>query len=158
MIWILAIILTIIFFEDVLHREVHWVLFPILFGSVLFTYMSEIKAIDLLFSLVILITLMLGLTLYLRVIHGSFVNPLNGYFSLGDVLFLVALIPAFNARSYLMFFIGGTIISLLIYGLTNTIREQKTIPYAGYMAVLTIPVLFFRAEFNQFIESIYGIN
>ncbi len=158
MIWIVALILSIIFVEDLLHREVHWFLFPMLLGAVLLTYMNEIDGLELMYSLLLLVILLGGLTIYLFVRNGALVNPLNGYFSLGDVLFLLALIPAFGTRSYLLFFIAGTILTLLIYGLTNLIREQKTIPYAGYMALLAIPVLFFRTEFNQLIDTIYGVN
>jgi hypothetical protein len=158
MIWIVSLILAIIFFEDLLHREVHWILFPVLLASVSLTYIDEIQATQLLGSLALLTLLLGGLTIYLFVRKGSFVNPLDGYFSLGDVLFLIAVIPAFGTKSYLMFFIGGTIVSLLVYGVINLLKEQKTIPYAGYMALFTIPVLSFRSEFNQLIEMIYGVN
>lgn len=158
MIWIVALILSIIFVEDLLHREVHWFLFPVLLGSVLLTYADDIVVMELLYSVLLLVILLGGLTLYLFVRNGALVNPLNGYFSLGDVLFLLALIPAFGTKSYLLFFIGGTILTLLIYGLTSLIKEQKTIPYAGYMALVSIPVLFFRTEFNQLIDTIYGVN
>ena len=158
MIWISFGILFIIFLEDLLQREVHWFLFPALLLSFLVQFWSELVLEEMLLSFALLLVLLFGLSLYLLAKTGSLKNPLQGYFSLGDVLFLLALIPVFKLHAYLMFFIVGTLFTLLVYGISSTWMKDKTIPYAGYMAVFSIPVLLYREQFVNLIDIVYGIN
>lgn len=158
MIWISFGILLTIFLEDLLQREVHWFLFPALLLSFLVQFWSEIVLEEMLFSFALLLVLLFGLILYLLAKTGSLKNPLKGYFSLGDVLFLLALIPVFKLHAYLMFFIVGTLFTLLVYGISSAWMKDKTIPYAGYMAAFSIPVLLYREQFVNLIDIVYGIN
>lgn len=133
-----------ILFQDLKMRSVHWSLFPMLFTCSIFIGIENIEIIQWGFSLLFLVTLMLSLTLYLTVRTGKLVNITNGFFSWGDILFLLAIIPVFDVSSYMLFFTFGTLLTLVLHVVTYLIKAQKTIPYAGYMALVSVFYVLFE--------------
>lgn len=96
------------------------------------------------FSLLFVIVLLLSLTLYLTIKTGKLVNITDGFFSWGDILFLIAVIPVFDLSSYMLFFTVGTILTLVLHGIAHTIKKQDSIPYAGYMAMISVFYVLFE--------------
>lgn len=133
-----------ILFQDLKMRSVHWSLFPMLFTCSILIGIENIEIIQWGFSLLFLVTLMLSLTLYLTVRTGKLVNITNGFFSWGDILFLLAIIPVFDVSSFMLFFTFGTLLTLVLHVLSHLIKAQKTIPYAGYMALVSLFYVLFE--------------
>lgn len=153
MIYILYILFGITLFQDVKYRGVHWSVFLLLLASAAI-YGSGLAWRDVGFNLFFLAGLLSALTLYLSLKQGRIVNITQGYFSWGDILFLIVLTPIFNWRMYMLVFIFGTIGVLMIHILAHLFKPQKTVPYAGYMAAITAVVLFFQPEVEGYINSI----
>ena len=84
------------------------------------------------------------LTLYLTLKTKQLVLIWKGYFSWGDILFLVAITPLFWFPTYLVYFTVGTMLSLVIHTvvLITQKKRTKTVPYAGYMSLVLIGYLF----------------
>lgn len=89
-----------------------------------------------------------GLLLYYSIKEKKIINPIDSMIGLGDVLFFLSIAPLFNLKSYILFFITGMIFSLVIHLLVNRFKKQKTVPLAGYMAIM----------FVIFIGLKYGLN
>lgn len=150
--FLLIPVLLFIFFQDLKFRAVYWFIFPIVLGLSIWIGLTTSNTENMLWSFFFFIFSMGGLTLYLSIKEGRFVNISKGYFGLGDILFLVTIIPIFPFHIYLVFFTIGTILSLLIHGIVLSIAKgDKTIPYAGYMSLLLIPYLAFNNLINHFI-------
>lgn len=150
--FILIPVLIFIFFQDMKFRAVYWFLFPLVLGLSFWIGTTTSNIENMLWSFCFFIFSMGGLTLYMSLKERKLINISKGYFSLGDMLFLLAIIPVFSFQMYLVFFTTGTILSLIIHGIVVfLIKGDKTIPYAGYMALLLIPYLLFNHSINSFI-------
>ncbi len=130
------------FYQDIRYRGIHWLAFPLLFLSALW-WQQDVQWINLLYNLAFIGGLMLLLTLYLSLREQRFVAITKGYFSWGDILFLLAVIPLFSPADFMLFFTAGTFVSLIIHALTMLVRKQESVPYAGYMALFTALALSF---------------
>jgi hypothetical protein len=109
--------------------------------------------IDVLSNVGFLVGSLLALTVYLTLKEGRLVNITKGYFSWGDILFLLALAPLFAFRGYLIFFTFGTCLTLLMHIVASMIKRQKTIPYAGYMAIVGIGFLVFQEQIQNYLSA-----
>lgn len=150
--FLLIPVLLFIFFQDLKFRAVYWFLFPIVLGLSIWIGLTTSNFENMMWSFFFFIFSMGGLTLYLSIKERRLINISKGYFGLGDILFLIVIIPIFPFHIYLVFFTLGTIMSLLIHGIVLSIAKgDKTIPYAGYMSLFLIPYLVFNNSINQFI-------
>lgn len=151
---VLITILALILIQDVRHRGVHWVLFPLLLAAscLISSDSLDIKMVGL--NLVFLLFMLLLLTLYLSIRYKKLINITNGFFSLGDILFLLAVIPLYTFREFLFFFTIGTMGALVIHLIVNRIKKQNTVPYAGYMALFGIVLSLFREGLNEIMNTI----
>ena len=144
--YVIAIIFLLIFIQDLKYRGIHWVLFPmLLFGCIYYSF-EAISITQVLQNLAFLFVLLLSLTIYLSIKEGKVINITEGYFSWGDILFLIVIIPLFPFHLYMLFFIAGTILTLIFHLLANIISRQKTLPYAGYMSLIGMGYLFFESR------------
>jgi len=150
MIYILYILFGITLFQDVKYRGVHWSVFLLLLASAAI-FRSGLDWQNIGFNLLFLAVLLSALTLYLSLKQGNFVNITRGYFSLGDILFLIVLSPLFSLQSYMVLFVCGTIGVLLVHLLVHLFRPQKTVPYAGYMALMTALFLNYQSQFEGYL-------
>lgn len=146
----LILLLLFIFFQDVLSRAVYWFLFPLLMVLCL-AVNRDTLTLDWLWNIVFLIFMMVMLSLYVGVKEKRLVNITNGYFSWGDVLFLLAVTPLFTFQLYVLFFTAGTILTLLIHVTAMIFRKQETIPYAGYMSLALIPAILLKEPILQYL-------
>lgn len=124
-----------VFFQDLRLKAVYWFVFPIILGLSIWYSWEFMSWRQLAWNGAILFVLLAGLTLYLSLKYGKAVNPFEGFFAWGDVLFLLAVLPLFNAYTFLFYFITGTLFVLLLHAaLTLLKKTDKEIPFAGYMA------------------------
>jgi hypothetical protein len=144
--YIVFILLGITLFQDVKYRGVHWSVFPLLLVGTAVYRVGLIDWLHVGYNLLFLIVLMSALTLYLSLKQGYIVNITHGYFSWGDILFLLAIIPLFDLRAYMLLFVFGTIATLIIHGIVHLFKKQNSVPYAGYMALITAVFIVFKTE------------
>ncbi|NRA13347.1 MAG: hypothetical protein HRT57_15480 [Crocinitomicaceae bacterium] len=152
--YILFILLGITLFQDVKYRGVHWSVFPLLLIGTAVYRDGQFDWLHVGYNLIFLIVLMSALTLYLSLKQGVIVNITRGYFSWGDILFLLAIIPLFELRGYMVLFVFGTIATLLIHSIVHLFKKQKSIPYAGYMAMITALFILFKTEIMNLTSAI----
>src|SRR5690606_5097641 len=88
------------------------------------------------------------ITIYFSIKNSALINPFKSYIGLGDLLFLLAVVPFFSFRNYLLFFVTGMIFSLILYSLFKKKYLAKTIPLAGYLSIYLIGLI----TFNLFIQ------
>ena len=149
---LLILVLLFIFFQDLKFRAVYWFLFPIVLALSVWVGLDLTNIENMLWSLSFFVFSMGFLTLYMSLRQGKLINITKGFFSWGDILFLLAIIPLFSFHLYLMFFTLGTIGTLLVHGIVLTVSKgEKTIPFAGYMSLFLTTYLIFDRDINQFI-------
>jgi hypothetical protein len=128
------------------YRGVHWSVFPLLLvGSAIYRD-GQVDWLHVGYNLLFLIVLLSTLTLYLSLRQGMLINITRGFFSWGDILFLLAIIPLFGLRSYMMLFVFGTIATLILHLIVLMFKRQHTIPYAGYMSISTALFILFQTQ------------
>ena len=78
--------------------------------------------------------------LYFSLRNGKFTNILQGYFGLGDFLFLVAVAGAFFTPAFLIWYLAGLMITLLGVAIWKLVWKpaKLSIPLAGGMALVLI--------------------
>lgn len=142
---IIIALLLLCFYQDVKFRGIHWVIFPTL-ALVSYFANETHQWSDTWNNLLFITGCLLALTLYLSLKLGKLTNITQGFFSWGDILFLIAIAPLCSFELYVYLFTFGTISTLLIHLIASMIKPQKTIPYAGYLSIAVIAVLLFRIE------------
>jgi hypothetical protein len=149
---LLILTLLIIFLQDIKFRAVHWFLFPIVLALSIWVGLNFTDIENMFLSLSFFLFSMGFLTLYISLKHKKLTNITIGFFSWGDILLLLAIIPLFSFHLYLIFFTLGTIGTLLVHGIVLTVSKvDKTIPFAGYMSLFLTAYLIFDSNINQFI-------
>jgi hypothetical protein len=149
----LLLLLATILYQDVKLRAVHWIFFPLLATAALCAQKWPLYWPVLLFNFTFLAGMLFLLTVYVSLRTGKITDITKGYFSWGDILFLLAVIPLFDFRSYMLFFTCGTFLALLIHLLATRMKAQPTVPYAGYMALITLVYLCFEEPIYHLIDS-----
>lgn len=143
MIVILAILLLIMFYQDIKSREISVILFPGVFILAMIISINHLQINQLIYNIAFLTVLLLLLTIYLSVKNSRFIRITEGYFSWGDCLFLLAIIPLFEINTFILFFTMGTLLVLVLYLLFLPLFKTKTIPYAGFLGLILIGHLFY---------------
>lgn len=141
---LLLLTLLVLAFQDVRKRQVWVLLFPIICGLSLWYKWQTMQWEQLIWNLGFILVCLLGLTLYLTLKTKQLVLIWKGYFSWGDILFLVAITPLLWFPTYLVYFTVGTILSLVIHTVVLITQKKttKSVPYAGYMSLVLIGYLF----------------
>ena len=135
--------------QDVLYRAVYWVWYPVLFVVSVLVKWETMSVENWMYNSFFILLLMGTLTLYLTIRKGQLINITNGFFSWGDILMLVAVIPLFSPSAYMLYFTFGTLFVLLLHILAHIYRPQTTVPYAGYMSLSTIGFLLIEDKFSH---------
>ncbi len=136
--------LLMVFFQDCKSREVHVAYFAgILVSSSLFLYNKGILLSTLIMNLFFLIINLLALGIYMRFKKGTIKGFLNNGVALGDIVFLVVIIPLFSFLNYALFYIIGMCFSLTIHIVVKKMKldERETVPLAGYLSLFLIIIL-----------------
>lgn len=153
---ILFISFGIMLYQDIKYRHIHIGLPILVFVVSIYMNKDIIALFDGLKSVVFIGINFISIVAYFSIKKSKFQNPFKQHIGIGDLVFLIAVIPLFSFRNYMLFFISGMILSLVLYAVFQNKSEQKTIPLAGYLSlyiiVLMIPNLFLSTNiFYNFI-------
>lgn len=86
---------------------------------------------NILYNTILLLLMFSGVFVYLFLRYGI-KTKLTKYLGIGDILFLVALTPAFEVRLYVYFLIIGFVFSTIYY---LFIEKSKTVPLVSTLSV-----------------------
>lgn len=147
----MIVLFLLVFYQDIKYKAVHWILFPLLLLISMLIGWETHTIHSWLFNLGFVVFILGALTFYLTIKKRRLVNITDGFFSLGDILFLLAIIPLFDFQSYMVFFTLGTFFTLLLHLSVHLFKPQTVIPYAGYMSLIGISyVLIGSSYFSVF--------
>ncbi len=143
--YIIILFLIIVLYQDLRYRAISWPVFPLLAftGFVDHTLLSTFMEV-MYTSLINLGFLLLILSLsflYFKFRHVKFKEFSKKYIGTGDLLFFVFLSVIFTSPNFILFFISGLIIILIlsiIIGFFNPEFINKGIPLAGFQAFLVL--------------------
>ncbi len=130
--------LLIITYQDFKDRSIHlaWLIAVFLCAIALLWIQGQALS-DLISPVLFVIIVLFVLWIYLSLKQKRFLNPLKNHIGLGDVFFFLAITPLFNLHNYMLFFITGMLLSLIVSGLFT--KKNRMIPLAGILALyLTI--------------------
>jgi hypothetical protein len=133
----LLISLVVVLFQDLKFRKIHFVL-PVLlfiFSIVLFNR-TGMKYIICLTNISFFLFIIGILVLYMSVKSKKLLNPFEHYFGLGDLLFFIGIAPLFLTFNFVLFFILAMIFSIVLQFIFQKVTKEKTIPLAGFSALL----------------------
>ena len=150
----ILLVLGIIVFQDFSSRSIHWITLPPLFVGLFFFKIETVTFIDIFLNILFIFIIFASLILYLRFREKRWVNPTKAFFGWGDILFLFAITPSEDNRSFMFLFIGGTLFSLLLTLILRVATVKlDTIPYAGMFSIFLIGHLvysFFNPQFSYY--------
>ena len=159
---IVLFLLVAIIFQDFRFRAVSWIILPVLFLAIVAIRIHEDGINNALTNTAInfaLVSLQLIFTLgYFVLIHKMKVSDFTRRFiGWGDILFFIAVTPAFTFPVYLAYMVTGLLLTLAVYSTGRSLRRQTSaplqIPLAGLFAFYTIVLqalllVFPHAEYN----------
>ncbi len=154
----LVTILLIIFYQDIRKRAVLWFLFPLLFGATIWYRHDLLKWNEVLLNNMFVLFLLSFLTLYISVRQKKITAIWNGFFSWGDILFIIAITPLCTFFDYIYFFTFGTVIVLIIHLIAIQFSKNKTVPYAGYLSLVTIGYVLLEKQVQSFFYLLNGAS
>jgi hypothetical protein len=139
-------------YQDVKERTIHVLWFAVIFvATSLINYLLTNDWIDSLYSLLFLAVNISVLFVYVSIKNKRITNIFETHLGLGDVFFFIAIIPLFSVRNFILFFITGMLVSMVLHLAFNTFQKHLTIPLAGYLSLFLISILTY-----SFISSNYS--
>ena len=150
MITLKILIITVLFlicYQDIRFQAVSWIFFLIGFIIAFIISLKSITRYDLIINSVMI---MLFIIFQLAVIYffswmkyKKRSNIFNTIFGLGDLLFLIMIVPLFSPLNYLLFFIISMALTLIMFALLKKFNLLKgpTIPLAGLQSLVLILVI-----------------
>lgn len=153
---LLITLLLIIFYQDVRYRAVMWFLFPLLAGGCIWYNYDHLEWTTVLYNGLFVLFLLTSLTIYVSIRNKAFTAIWKGFFSWGDIFFIIAVTPLFETIQYIYFFTFGTILTLVIHLFFARGEGRKTIPYAGYLSLVSVAYLVFTEQINHFFLFLNG--
>lgn len=133
----LFICLLSVLFQDVQYRKIH-IVFPPLIYVFLFLSINvdSIKLVEIsLYNSLFFVLVLLVLVIYMSIKNKQFLNPFQNYFGLGDLLFYLAITPAFMLRNYIVFFILSMMFAIFMHLVLKKIMKDQSVPLAGFSAL-----------------------
>lgn|ERR1035437_3757971 len=161
-----CLVMLAIAYQDFKYRAIHWLLFLlicVLFIIDALTSMSLIQYAKNVYYNLILIVFQLTLLYLFYVIKGrNLKSILNKIIGTGDVLFILLLSLFFSWHSFLFYYIGGLVFSIIIWLLLKhlLIIEEEFVPFAGLMAVFCILIIIIELilpVYDRFNDSIFKL-
>lgn len=130
-------------YQDLKKRQIHVVL-PIVVFIGLYSYnRAYIEISQLLMSLSFVMITILAVTLYFSFKNKRILNPLQEHIGLGDILFFMAVIPMFNFRNYVLFYITGMIFSLVLFLMLPIKQREQSVPLAGLLSIYSLLLMLY---------------
>lgn len=138
--------LSLLIYQDFRDREVSLPLLGFqlilsLFYNDLFNQPRIILTNSLINILIILVQILI-LTILYSIKSGSIFNIFQKHLGIGDVLFLIAIAPLFSPENYILYMILASFLTLVFHQIfIGSKRVAHTIPLAGYLAGILMPIL-----------------
>ena len=133
---ILILVLIVIFFQDIRSRRVYAFLFPLVaITSGYLYYTNGIPSVymaSILVNIVFISALLLSVLIYSKLILRKNILEVMG---LGDILMFTALAFSFSSVAFIVLFVSALVFSLLLHLILSRIKNQGTVPLAGYMGL-----------------------
>lgn len=151
---LLVLFLGLIFWEDFKFRLVNILYFPAILVIAFVVFILENGVYNnIVFSLIFVFLNLICIKIYTTLKSKHF----NGVFfkipglAEGDIFLFFAIIPVFSFVNYVLFFITGLFISLLIhlFILKFKIDKRETIPLAGYLSLYLGVLILFTQLLNR---------
>lgn len=134
-------VLGMIAWEDLRERSIHWWWLPVLALALVLPSWSILSSDDqaarIAFNLSFL-GLQLGATFfYLIIRHGAWMNPVDRYIGLGDLLFFLVLALGLSRSNFILFLITGLALCVPAFFLLVRLHHStpRTVPTAGFLAL-----------------------
>lgn len=152
----ISMVLIGIAYQDVKLRAIHFILPLLLFVAAIgiWSFTSAVVFRELVFSAGFLFLCLFAIVIQFSLKEKALSNPFNKVFGVGDIAYLLAVIPLFSFRNYLVYIVTGMIFSLLLHVIIQQFQQQNTIPLAGYLSVYLVLVLGILA-INQHVQQLY---
>jgi hypothetical protein len=145
---IFFLILFIIGFQDLKSRSYYTFFLPLLF---VFSYIINNFFFDKPITLIEIVINILYLTLTFTVLqtYHSFKTKkkelvFKRAFAYGDLFFILFVATLFPLSDLIFFLISASTIGILFYFLASSREKSRGIPFAGLMALLLIPIIFYK--------------
>lgn len=148
-------VLSLIAYQDLKDRMVHWILFPIaafFMGTLYFTKSGlEQYSLFVIGNLILVITVLSILYMYTKYLRKM--EFLDVSFGLGDILFFIAFALGFPTVTFLILFVSSIVFSLLIFLIFNRKGTIENVPLAGFMSIFLIGI--YGISFLPKVPSLY---
>ncbi|WP_298423814.1 hypothetical protein [uncultured Kordia sp.] len=137
---VLLSVFVIILIQDFKYRAIHAVtIIGIGIIAIILNYLEpQLTFFDMLKNIGFLVITSSAFMIYLTIKNKTFQNPIDQSIGLGDLLFLIVITPLFQVQQYILFFIIGLMISVVVFILSKSILKEQTIPLAGYLSFILI--------------------
>lgn len=157
---IAALILPLLFiiYEDFSYRAIHW--FWLLLLTIIALWAFPWTSQHLWINGLLVAFQMAALTLYFSIKEGQFVQIINRYLGIGDLLFFIPLGILLSPGNFICFFILSLMLSLGGHLVSYSLNPHKTItiPLAGYMSLTLIAVVLSSVFLDFNLQDDYWIK
>jgi len=137
----LVVLFGFIIYQDVKFRHIHITLPILIFILTMYMNVALISSVDIIKSSGFLLINFMCIVVYFSMKKSTLINPFKNLIGLGDLIFLIGVIPMFSFRNYILFFITGMLFTLLLYAVFYKRYTQKAIPLAGYLSIYAVLLL-----------------
>ncbi len=146
----LAIAFSIVVYQDLKMRLIHLVLPIIILSLGIAIKWTTLNWVDSGLCFVFLLLNLLVIVFYFSIKNRKLINPFQSMVGWGDALFLIAIVPYFSLRNYIIFFVLGMIFSLIVHTVLRLLFPvEKSIPLAGYLSLFILGII----GINFFLEN-----
>ena len=159
-------IFSAIAYQDFRQKEVSWYLFPLAFTVLVAKALLQIEVYEWIryfgFNLLFITIQIFILFLFFATKNKKFVNIINLYIGIGDLLFFLLICAAFSPLLFGLYFVGSLILLTIIYGIIKISKDKKQkeiIPLAGGLSVSYILIFisgFIYTGFNAYNDLLIG--
>ena len=137
----LFIVFGLITYQDIKFRHIHFILPLLVFAFAYMIRKETLNHIEMAKSTGFLVANFMMISCYFSLKSKKLINPFKTLIGIGDLIFLMGVLPLFSFRNYILFFISGMLFSLLLYASFRKQYVQQTIPLAGYLSLYIILLL-----------------
>lgn len=137
---VLILVFAIICVQDLKYRAIHAILLVITgIIAIIYNFLEpQLLIYDMLQSIGFLLVTSVAFMIYQTIVKKQLQNPIDSSIGLGDILFFIVITPLFQLHNYMLFFIVGLLLSVVMFLLTHKTRKHTTIPLAGYLSICLI--------------------
>jgi len=143
MVWIqlaALLVLGMIVWEDLRERSIHWWWLPLLAIGLALPRWNGLPNEDhvwqVTFNLIFLALQVGGTFLFLLLRNRAWINPVDRFIGLGDLLFFAVLALGFSSAHFMLFLLSGLALCIPAYLLLVRLwpSTARTVPTAGFLA------------------------